>query len=369
LAPRRTIGIATARSRPCAGSFFLSEVVKANYLVRELFNSRTLAGSLADLQCERLITPIQFATDREHFYMSRNLHTALPGFCAAAMLLLSTVAAEDHLPYERLEASGCVLLLDWRGSFSTAQQEKMKTWLLSAVETVSLLHGAPPRPEIRISLQPYSAKSAVPFARVLRNDPEGVLFYVNPDRPLDEYINDWTAYHEMSHLFIPYPGKKDIWFSEGLASYYQNVLQARAGLLTVDEAREKLRAGFARGKNDSKHAQLTLGELSPVMLERHAFMRVYWSGALYFLQADLLLRDSLTEEHSSRTLDDVLQEFGQCCLNTAQTWSGLAIAAEFDRISDTDIFTTLYAEYARSTAIPDYETLLDSAQLESILTP
>lgn len=301
--------------------------------------------------------------------MSRILHTSLPCVCALALLVLSPVATANHLPYERLETPGCVLLLDWRGNFTTAQKAKLKAWLLSVAKTVSLLHGALPRPEIRISLQPYPAKSAVPFARVLRNNPEGVLFYINPDRPLDDYINDWTAYHELSHLFIPYPGNADVWFSEGLASYYQNVLQARAGLLTQQEAGAKLRAGFERGEKDSRYAQMTLGELSPVMREKHAFMRVYWSGALYFLQADLMLRNLPVNSGARRTLDEVLREFGQCCLSSQQSWTGLAIATEFDRISGTGIFTMLYTNYEQSTAIPAYQTWLDSAELAAILTP
>ena len=36
---------------------------------------------------------------------------------------------------------------------------------------------------------------------------------------------DWTASHEFAHLLLPYVSDK--WVSEGVASYYQNVLQAR----------------------------------------------------------------------------------------------------------------------------------------------
>ena len=301
--------------------------------------------------------------------MHRSLQFPL-GLCIAALLLISPAATiGNHLPYERFEVPGSVFLLDWRGRFSATQQAKLKSWLLSAADTVSLLHGSLPRDEIRIALQPYPSNSAVPFARVLRNDPEGVLFYVNPDRPLNEYINDWTAYHELSHLFIPYPGNADVWFSEGLASYYQNVLQARAGLLTSDAAVQKLRAGFERGKNDTRHSHLTLGELSPVMRDKHAFMRVYWSGALYFLQIDLMLREIRQTDNAVPTLDEVLREFGSCCLKSSQQWSGMAIAAEFDRISTTDIFTTLYGDYEQSIAIPEFQPLLDAPELGRILSP
>ena len=212
--------------------------------------------------------------------------------------------------YEQLPVAGKQFLLDWRGEFSDAQRTKLKSWMTSVGDTVSLLYGELPRDEIRIALKPYPSRSAVPFARVLRNEPEGVLFYINPDYPIEDFISDWTAYHELSHLFIPYPGIADIWFSEGLASYYQNILQVRAGLLTPEQARQKLSAAFGRGRDDDDHADLSLGELSAVMRERHAFMRVYWSGALYFLDADIRLR----RLDNPMTLDDVLREFASCCL-------------------------------------------------------
>jgi len=284
----------------------------------------------------------------------------------ALSIMLSTVtpcSAET----DRLVVADCTLTLTWRNDFTPAQQATVRQWLATVMNTMQLLNGTLPRKEIRIELQATRGYGAVPFARVLRQKPEGVLFYVDPDSPLASFVSDWTAYHELSHLFIPYPGQADIWFSEGLASYYQNVLQARAGLLTTDAAREKLRAGFERGRDDSGNADLTLRELSKVMREKHAFMRVYWSGALYFLQADLQLRTQLTADNPMDSLDDVLREFGNCCLDSSRRWSGLELAGEFDRISVTDIFTTLYAEYTLSTAIPPYQGLLNEPEMDAVL--
>jgi hypothetical protein len=266
--------------------------------------------------------------------------------------------------YERLPAAGGTLLLGWDGDFSAAEKQRMRNWLATAAETVTLLHGSLPRPEIRIELEPNAANSAVPFARVLRRDPQGVRFYVNPARPETEFISDWTAYHELSHLFIPYPGKPDLWFSEGLASYYQNLLQLRAGLLTPAETREKLANGFQRGREDSDDADLSLRDLSSAMRERYAFMRVYWSGALYFLEADITLR---RQSNGQTTLDDVLRQFGECCINMDQRWTGLLIAGEFDRLAETNLFVPLYQRYSASMSIPEFTSLLAAPEMDAIL--
>jgi predicted metalloprotease with PDZ domain len=193
---------------------------------------------------------------------------------------------------------------------------------------------------------------------VIRSTPEGVHFYINPDRPDEEFIKDWTAYHELSHLFIPYPGQRSIWVSEGMASYYQNVLQFRAGLLTEQQAWQKLYNGFERGRLDSRGDGLTLGELSAVLREKHAFMRAYWSGALYFLEADIALR-----RHSDgrMTMDDVLRAYGNCCLEATGSTTGPELVRAFDRIAEAEIFVPLFERYDGSAGMPDYQAVMKAA--------
>lgn len=284
------------------------------------------------------------------------------------LLWLPSGALATAATYEQLPGADGTFLIEWRGEFSPAEQNTLRAWLTDVGDCVSLLHGRWPRAEIRIALQPvssdkpYFSSSAVPFARVLRNRPEGVLFYVTPSRPLADYVNDWTAYHELSHLFIPYPGRRDVWISEGLASYYQNILQLRAGILSPTEVRDRFAAAFERGAADSDDADLTLGELSGRMMERRAFMRVYWSGALMFMEADIALRQRDPESGMATTLDEVLRRYGECCLSDGAETTGPRLAADFDRVAGGDLFATLYRRYAATTAMPDYRAILAAAE-------
>lgn len=278
------------------------------------------------------------------------------GLALVPLLLVGFQSAAE--PYETFDVDGGTLLIEWRGQFTTEQQGKLRQWLSSVTDTVALLHGSLPRSSLRIVLEPYPANRTVPFAQVIRSEPEGVHFYINPDRSSEEFIKDWTAYHELSHLFIPYPGRRSIWFSEGMACYYQNILQFRAGLLTEQQAWQKLYNGFERGRQDRRGDGLTLGELSAVMRERHAFMRTYWSGALYFLEADIELRRF---SHGRMTMDDVLRDYGQCCLEARSRTTGLELALAFDRIAAAEIFVPLYERYEASAAIPDYQAVMRAA--------
>jgi hypothetical protein len=272
---------------------------------------------------------------------------------------------------ESMSVGDSTILIEWRGQFDEQQKLKLKLWLSSVTETVNLLNGSPPRPVIRVALKPVGGASAVPFARVLRDEPQGVLFYVNPDKTLDAYITDWTAYHEFAHLFIPYPGRADVWFSEGLASYYQNILQYRGGLLSNNQAIERLTGGFKRARKDNGHSDMTLGQLSAAMREKHAFMRVYWSGALYFLEADIELRRRASGNSPITNLDDLLREFGACCLEREQEreWNGMQIAAEFDQLLTEPLFVPLYTRFEQTKAIPDFQPVLEAAEMDDIFGP
>ena len=290
--------------------------------------------------------------------------------------LLAASASSTALARETHTVDGGDFLIEWKGDFSGAQRDRLRDWLSALDPAISQLHGAWPRPQIRIEFvpvdaisgaSPYTSPSPVPFARVIRLRPEGILFYVDANKSLDAFVNDWTAYHELSHLFIPYPGRAGSWFSEGLASYYQNILQVRNGVLTPDQARDRLAAAFERGRANSQHGDLDLGELSRRMMERRAFQRVYWSGALYFLEADLALRARSQPDGAPLTLDDVLRDFGECCLRDGEKMRARDIAKEFDRLAAADIFVPLFDRYEGTTAIPDWEPILGAPGTAEIL--
>ncbi len=266
---------------------------------------------------------------------------------------------------ERFPVQHGAFLIDWRDDFSPQNKQRLQLWLAHMGRAIARLHGDWPRPQIRIAFKKYSSDSPVPFGRILRNRPEGILFYVDPSKPLQAFIADWTAYHEFAHLFIPYPGPADSWFSEGLASYYQNILQVRAGVLSDEEALQRFDAAFLRGANDNEHADLSLAELSKRMIERRAFMRVYWSGALYFMEVDLALRGL----EPPQMLDSVLREFNACCQRDGVEMPARQIAAELDRIAGTKLITGLFDRYAQSRAMPDWQLPLEQARTSGLLSP
>ena len=111
-------------------------------------------------------------------------------------------------------------------------------------------------------------------------------FFVDETRSLDSFREDWTAAHELSHMLLPFVTRNDRWLSEGLASYYQNVLRARDGRLSEEQAWQKLHSGFERGRAGSGSSS----EAKASSSGWGSIMHIYWSGAAIMLMADSELR-------------------------------------------------------------------------------
>ena len=157
------------------------------------------------------------------------------------------------------------------------------------------------------------------------------------------------AVHELSHLMHPYLGDRGAWLAEGLATYYQNVLRARAGLLSADQGWAELADGFARGSHNAFDDSLE--EAATRMHRSHAFQRVYWAGAAYWLTVDVDLR---RESAGTRGLDDVLGRFRDCCLPAYREWTPEEFVARLDALAASDIFGRRYREFAAQKQFPDW---------------
>jgi len=222
----------------------------------------------------------------------------------------------------------------------------LQQWAEQAAMTLLTASDRFPLSRIRAVVRETDSRdpSPVPWGQTLRRDGVSVLLYVRRDVTYPQLRDDWTAVHEFSHLMHPYLGREGRWMAEGLASYYQNVLRARSGLMSPEEAWHRLDAGFERGRRAAAGAALSSAK------GRDATMRIYWAGAAYWLQTDLALR----EQGSS--LDTVLAAYARCCLSDRSESTPLAFAQALDRIAGHDLFVRLYRRYADATAFPDLAT-------------
>ena len=113
--------------------------------------------------------------------------------------------------------------------------------------------------------------------------------------------------------------------------------------------------GLLRGQADNAFNDKPLHEVSAALRSKGGFMRVYWSGAWYFLQADVRLR---LQSGGTQSLDSALAKLNLCCAN--HTMSVPQMVEQLDRSSDVIVFSYLYEAALMWEQIPPIERLFAS---------
>lgn len=250
--------------------------------------------------------------------------------------------------YREIEVPGSVIRLSIVSGYKAMNNEAIARWIQATATDVSLAYGYFPNPSPQVVVYPVrSSRGGVAFGRVIRDGGESVELLVNPEDDVATFFGDWTATHEFSHLLLPYLSSGFHWISEGFSQYYQNILLTRAGEYDAERMWQNLYTGFERGRKS--HPELSPNEATGRSL-RSSRMKVYWSGAVLALMADVELRERSNGEES---LDDVLERLQACCLPSPRTWSGIELFAKLDTLIDEPLFVPLYRRYADTAGFPD----------------
>lgn len=248
---------------------------------------------------------------------------------------------------ERVEVPGGCLDVSLLQDDMAAGADLRREWLGRAGHAAARLLGRFPAPITSILVIPVYSTDPVMFGIVGRGMMPTIALMTSRDAT-DSLISDWTAVHEMTHLVSPYVEREEAWLLEGLATYYQQILRAREGLLTPEDAWREMLAGFERGRREGTGR--ILAEESRSMRETFAFGRVYWAGAAIAFLADIEYRRR-TEE----SLDDAMRRAG------AYRDERMSAAEVIERMDGgpSGIFGTIAREWLERSDFPEVAETLE----------
>ena len=288
------------------------------------------------------------------------------GVLLLVLCLLQPFAASaaDGVESTLFDGQGGRLEVQISAEFQPQMQANLLVWVEFIASALKQVYGHWPLREWQVVVAPATSAGGsdpIPWAEVFREQPTRVEFFSTARATPEQLRQAWTGYHELAHLLIPYRGWGDAWFTEGLASYYQNIMQARAGVISEQQMWQKLYDGFQRGLKDTDSPDISLARASDRMREEGRFMRVYWSGAWYFLAADTRLR---LQSGGQRNLDLALAELNSCCGN--QSLSVPEIVSRLDQLNRVVLFGILYDELTVSTRVPPFESIFASLGIDVV---
>lgn len=152
---------------------------------------------------------------------------------------------------------------------------------------------------------------------------------------------DWVLVHEMIHLAFPSLDVTHRWMEEGLATYLEPLLRARAGLISPTEVWTDFSAMLHNGLPQEGDRGLDV---------TRTWGRLYWGGALFCFVADLEIRK---RTNGRRSLDDALRAILDAGGNNGARWTIERTFAVGDAATGVDVLTSMYAAWKRAPVAVD----------------
>ena len=214
--------------------------------------------------------------------------------------------------------------------------DEIREWVDDASQVVTPLFGRFPVDRTTLFVVPAKGEDEVVFGKVLSLAGASVVLVVGDKMQAAARHHDWVLVHELFHLGFPTFRGEGRWLGEGLATYYEPILRARAGWTTEPEVYRQFARNMPRGVP-------ARGSSSAGLAQREDLDSIYWGGALFCFAADVRIREETRGKHS---LDDVIRAALARGGDATKVWTVAEVVHLGDDVTGTTVLSTMYDRYA-----------------------
>jgi predicted metalloprotease with PDZ domain len=230
--------------------------------------------------------------------------------------------------------------------------EQLAQWASDSASAVSGYFGRFPMPHACVLVVPGRGPW-VGSGMTLAGGGGSIFMRVGETAKWPSYHEDWVLVHEMTHLAFPTTPQGAQWAEEGLATYVEPFARVRVGLLSEGEAWRGLAEGLPNGLPGPGDRGL---DHTPT------WGRTYWGGALFFLLADIGIRERTGNARGlEHALRGILAEGG----NDAVRWPLEKIFAIGDRSVGVPVLMELHRQMGDKPHPVDVPALLASLGVDA----
>jgi hypothetical protein len=162
----------------------------------------------------------------------------------------------------------------------------------------------------------------------------------------EDLAEDWQITHEMIHLAFPSMPGRHSWVEEGLATYVEPIVRARADRSMVDNIWQWLTWGLPQGAEAAARDGLD---------NSGGRGATYWGGALFCFLADVEIR---RRTGNQKSLDDALRGIVHAGGNVNVSWPLASALSEGDKAVGVPVLSELYAKMGSKAYSVDVRSLL-----------
>lgn len=185
---------------------------------------------------------------------------------------------------------------------------ELERWIAESARAVAEFWSGFPVSHALVVVRPAPRRESVVFGKVLPESSPGIALVVGERTPESALYRDWILVHELFHLGTPSFSGEGKWLDEGLATYYEPLIRARAGWY----AEAELWSEFVHAMPQGLEAMTREG-----LENADDYRGIYWGGALLVLRADL---EERLASHGARGLEHGLHALLDAGADATQVW-------------------------------------------------
>lgn len=275
-------------------------------------------------------------------------------------LKVATYAAFGRVGSERIDvpdpsgAAHALRLAVLDGPLDVSR-EALRQWVRDSAAAVVRFWGRMPIASPVVTIVPVPGRDRVVFGKLLPAGGAGIALLVGEHATKESLYEDWILVHELFHMGSPSFVGEGKWLDEGLATYFEPLIRARAGwtneLAVWEEFAEYMPNGLRACEADGlEHVRDYAG--------------VYWGGALIALLADAHVRE---RSDGQRGLEDGLRALLEAGGHASAVWKLSDAVATVDEALGAPVLATLARDHARRGTPTALESLFQTLGVEETL--
>jgi hypothetical protein len=210
-------------------------------------------------------------------------------------------------------------------------EQELRGWIVAAARAVSEYYRRFPTKNLELTI--VANRSGHEISGQTYGSNRTDIEFGRDVSPADLH-DDWVLTHEMLHLAFPDLRQSHLWMNEGLSTYLEPIARARIGNLPVQDVWKQMVENFPEAEPEADDQGLD---------RTHTWGRTYWGGCMFWLLADIRIRQ---ETNNQKSLGDALRTILDAGGDGSASWPVNRVIETGDNATGTNVLRTLYDQMA-----------------------